>query len=100
MILCVRYFFEKTDENYEKYITEWEENNNRMIFLNIELSNINQMDYLIEDIKNNKDKDILAIRFPNKEINNNNILKKLLNGEGITYNNNCIWYPSEIWIYK
>ncbi len=100
MILSVRYFFEKNNEDYEKYITEWDENKNRMIFLSIELSNIKQMDILINDIKNNQDKDILSIRFPNKEIYNNNILKKLLNGEGITYNDNCIWYPSEIWIYK
>jgi hypothetical protein len=100
MILSVRYFFEKNIEDYQKYTTEWDENKNRMIFLNIELSNNNQIDNLIYNIKNNQDKDILAIRFPNKEINNNDILKRLLNGEGITYNNNCIWYPNEIWIYK
>ena len=54
---------------------------------------------LIEDIKNNKNKDILAIRFMDKHINNN-ILQQLLNGDGIKYNNDCIWHPNEIWIYK
>jgi hypothetical protein len=99
MILSVRYFFEKTDEDYEKYNIEWNENLERMIFLYTELNNIDQKKMLIEDIKNNKNKDILAIRFMDKHINNN-ILQQLLNGDGIKYNNDCIWRPNEIWIYK
>ena len=42
MILNVRYFFEKTDEDYEKYNIEWNENLERMIFLYTELNNIDQ----------------------------------------------------------
>jgi len=99
MIICVRYFFEKTNENYEQYNIQWNDNLSRIIFLGIDLSKTKQMSALIQDIQNNQNKDILAIRFPNKDIINNDILKQLLTGEGIIYNNG-VWYPNEIWIYN
>jgi len=99
MIICVRYFFEKTDEEYQQYNTQWNENVYRMIFLHFYLSKNKQMKTLIQDIQNNIHKDILSIRFPTKNIHNNCIIKKLLNGEGIAYNNG-VWYPNEIWIYS
>lgn len=100
MILCIRYFFDKNNEDYQTYIKQWDENYSRMIFLDIELSKNKQMSLLIQDIQNSQNKDILAIRFPNKDIvNNNDIVKHLLTGNGIKYNND-IWYPKEIWIYN
>ena len=100
MILCIRYFFEKTNEDYEQYISHWNENLDRIIFLVTELCKTKQMNNLIQDIQNDQNKDILAIRFPNKDIiNNNDIIKQILTGEGITHNNG-VWYPTEIWIYN
>ena len=100
MILCIRYFFEKTNMDYVDYNTLWNENDNRMIYLETEWSKVKQMSKLIQDIQNNHTKDILSIRFPNKTMNyKNDILKQLQNGDGIIYNSG-IWYPSEIWIYK
>jgi hypothetical protein len=100
MIICIRYFFEKTEEEHQQYLSLWNENESRMIFLQTDLSKSEQISLLIQDIQNNESKDILAIRFPNnKLIDKNVILERLRNGTGITYNNG-IWYPNEIWIYN
>jgi hypothetical protein len=94
------YFLQKDDVDYPPYIKEWVDNYNRMIFLDIGLSKTTQMSSLIQDIQNNPNKDILAIKFPNKNnIHNNHILSYVNNGNGIKYNNG-IWYPNEIWIYN
>ena len=46
-------------------------------------------------------KDILAIRFPsNNDIQHNKIINNMLFGKGIMYDNNKIWYPTEVWIYS
>ena len=95
MMICIRYFFEEPNEDY---IVQWYENDSRMIFLGIGLSHEKQMSALIQDIQNNPNKDILAIRFSDKEIvNNNDILKMLQRGEGITHSDG-LWHPTEIWI--
>ena len=101
MITTIRYFKEKTDEDYQKYNIQWDANRDRIIFLHKELSTKKQMDTLLIDIQTAPTKDIFAIRFlnPNKNIFNNEIIKKILSGEGITYNNGS-WLPSEIWIYN
>jgi hypothetical protein len=98
MIIPIRYFIEKTNEDYEEYNKQWN-NSNRIIFIQHQLSKSEQLDFLIHDIQNNNTKDILAIRFPNKNILKNNIVEKILSGDGIQYNNG-IWFPSEIWIYN
>jgi hypothetical protein len=100
MIICIRYFFEKTDNDYQKYNTQWDENLRRIIFLETDMPETKQITLLQQDIQNNQDKDILAIRFPNKDIvNKNEIIKRIINGEGIAYNNG-FWFPNEIWIYN
>jgi hypothetical protein len=101
MITTIRYFKEKTDEEYQQYKIQWDDNRDRIIFLHKELSTKEQLDFLLHDIQTNPTKDIFAIRFlnPNKNIFNNEIVKKILSGEGITYNNG-IWLPSEFWIYN
>jgi len=96
MMICIRYFFE---EPHEKYIAQWNEHDSRMIFLGIGLSHEKQISTLVQDIQNNLNKDILAIRFSDKEaVNNNDIVKMLQRGEGITHSDG-VWYPTEIWIY-
>lgn len=98
MLLCIRYFFEKSNDDYEKYKTIWDENNNRMIFLETDWSNSKQLSELLQNISDSKD--ILAIRFPNKkDVCKNEILSRLQNGEGIMYKD-TIWFPNEIWIYN
>jgi hypothetical protein len=100
MFMLIRYFFEKSDEDYQQYIAQWNEHDRRMIFLGIGLSESKQMSALIQDIQNNENKDILAIRFPDKKtVVNNDILKRLQLGEGITHMDG-VWYPAEIWIYN
>ena len=57
------------------------------------------MSIIKNDMDNNKN--ILAIRFPsNKDIHDNKIINNMLFGKGIMYDNNKIWYPSEVWIYS
>jgi hypothetical protein len=102
MITIIRFFKEKTDEDYQQYAIEWDNNKNRIIFLQNQLStHKKQLDSLLYDLQSNPTKDIFAIRFlnPNKNIFNNEIVKKILSGEGITYNNG-VWLPSEFWIYN
>ena len=98
MITTIRYFKEKTHEDFDQYNIQWHENSNRIIYLHIELSMSRQLDFLIYDIENNITKNILGIRFSTKHIFNNEIIKKILCGEGILYNTG-VWFPEEIWIY-
>jgi hypothetical protein len=102
MITIIRFFKEKTNEDYQQYTIQWNENRDRIIFLQNQLSTHKKQLYsLLYDLQSNPTKDILAIRFlnPNKNIFNNEIIKKILSGEGITYNNG-VWLPSEFWIYN
>ena len=105
MITTIRYFKEKTDEDYQQYKIEWDNNKHRMIILpkacGRELTKKQQMDFILHDIQNTPTKDILAIRFlnPNKNIFKNDIVEKILSGNGVPYNNG-VWFPAEIWIYN
>jgi len=97
--MTIRYFYETQDDDYYACIAQWNDNDSRMIFLGIGLSEERQLSGLIQDIRNNPDKDILAIRFPDKQVvTNNEIVKSLQNGEGIAISD-YTWYPNEIWIY-
>ena len=99
MIVNFKFFYEKTDVDYIEYNKLWDENKERFIFLQTHLPLYKQMKNIKDDMDNNKD--ILAIRFPsNKDIHNNKIINNMLFGKGIMYDNNKIWYPSEVWIYS
>ena len=50
MITTIRYFKEKTHEDYDQYNVQWHENSNRIIYLHIELPMSRQLDFLIYDI--------------------------------------------------
>jgi hypothetical protein len=99
MIVIFKFFHEKTDADYEEYNKLWDENKERFIFLHTNLSLSQQMSSINNDMDNNKD--ILAVRFPdNNDIQYNKIINNIRFGKGIIYENNKIWYPTEVWIYS
>jgi hypothetical protein len=99
MIVNLKYFYEKTDANYEEYNKLWEENIERIVFLHKNLPLSKQTSSIINDITDNKD--ILAIRFPNNSIlKKNKIINNIMLGKGFIYDDNKIWYPKEVWIYN
>ena len=98
MIVNLKFFYEKTDANYEEYNKLWDENRERFIFLHTNLPLSKQKICIINDISDNKD--ILAVRFPtNKCLKTNKIIQNIILGNGFVYDNN-IWYPKEVWIYN
>ena len=99
MIVNFKYFHEKTDADFEEYNKLWDENKERFIFLQTDLSLSQQMSIINNNMDNTKD--ILAVRFPNKnEIQDNQIINNILLGNGIMCENNKIWYPKEVWVYS
>lgn len=66
MIVNFKFFYEKTDTNYDEYNKLWGENIDRMIFLPHDLPLSKQTNSIINDITDNKD--ILAIRFCSIEL--------------------------------
>jgi len=99
MIVNFKFFHEKTTADYEEYNKLWDENKERFIFLQTNLSPSQQMSIINNAMDNNKD--ILAVRFPtNNDIQHNKIINNILFGKGIIYENDKIWYPKEVWIYS
>ena len=99
MIVKFKYFHEKTDADFEEYNKLWDENKERFIFLQTDLSLSQQMSNINNSMDNTKD--ILAVRFPTKnEIQGNKIINNILLGNGIAYETNKIWYPKEVWVYS
>jgi hypothetical protein len=99
MIVDFKYFHEKTGADFEEYNNLWDENKERFIFLQIDLSLSQQMSIINNSIDNTKD--ILAVRFPSKkDFQRNKIINNVLLGNGIVYENNKIWYPKEVWVYS
>jgi hypothetical protein len=99
MIVNFKYFYETTDTNYNEYKKLWDENKERMIFLQHDLPLSKQTSSIINDIAVNKD--ILAIRFCSyRTITHNIIINNIMLGRGFIYDNNKIWYPKEVWIYN
>ena len=97
--LKVKYFYEKTEKDYEIYNKLYNENIGRIIFIQTEFSYKQQINNIKNDLNDNKD--ILTIRFPLKEeIQKNKIINDILLGNGIVYENNKVWYPKELWIYS
>lgn len=96
-------FHEKSDSDYINYNKIWQDNLNRMVFLQDHLSMKCQINYLVLDMQNldGNQKDILAIRFPSlKTLNRNKIYINILLGKGFEYEPNKYWHPNEIWIYS
>ena len=99
MIINFKFFHEKTDADFAEYNKMWDENKERFIFLQTDLSLSQQMSIINDTMDNTKD--ILAVRFPTKnEIQGNKIINNVLLGNGIVYENNKIWYPKEVWVYS
>jgi hypothetical protein len=95
-IMIIKTYIEITDNDYEEYNNIWKDNINRCIYLSIEMSKSKRYKYLLQDIKSDCTKDILAIRH-----HDNIAIKKIINEfkDGVQYDIDKIWYPSEIWIY-
>jgi len=99
MIVNFKFFHEKTHADYEEYDKLWVKNRERFIFLHTNVNDTHQMSSIKNNMDNNKD--ILAVRFPrNHIIQRNKIINSILFGKGVMYENNKIWYPSEVWIYS
>jgi hypothetical protein len=99
MIVNFKYFYETTDTNYNEYKKLWDENKERMIFLQQDLPLSKQKSSIINDIAVNKD--ILAIRCCSyRTITHNIIINNIMLGRGFIYADNKIWYPKEVWIYN
>lgn len=98
MIVNLKYFYENSHSDFEEYDKLWDANRNRIICFQ---QNCKLLKQQISDIIYNLDesKDILAIRFPNKNIFKNKIIKDIILGKGFIYDN-TIWYPKEVWIYS
>lgn len=92
MILSVKYFFETNKETYDTYNKVWDAYNDKIILLT-------SMPGLVRDLATNSNKTILALRFPSF-VKCKNILKQIKENNGIRYDNDKIWYPSEIWIFS
>lgn len=98
-MLEVKYFYEKTDQEYETYNNLWNENKERFIDLQTDLPLREQRKSIVEQLNINKD--ILAIRFPYMgELKKSKIIDDILLGNGFKYDHNKVWYPKEIWIYS
>lgn len=105
MIPEVRYFHEKTNQDYETYNKLWHEKREHIVYLQLNLSDKQQLNDIINNLNDNKDildnKNILAIRFPTKnELKRNKIINNILLGNGVRYQKDKIWYPKEMWIYN
>ena len=76
MIVNFKYFHEKTHADFEEYNKLWDENKERFIFLQTDLSLSQQMSNINNSMDNTKD--ILAVRFPTKnEIQGNKIINNI-----------------------
>ena len=107
--MIIRYFFENSDEDYQRYKTLWDESLHRIVILADFDDDATNQQLLGIDIRENPNKDILGIRFPNKSWLENNEFFRRIKGigegrcEGIRYedgNRVSMWIPSEIWIYN
>ena len=82
-------------ENHDR---TWEENRNRMVFLQAHLTKSQQLTTLTLPITD--DTDILAVRFPSeRQVNTNKYLRDIRSGNGIPHNG-TLWLPKEIWMYS
>ena len=101
MIVNFKFFHEKTDADFEEYNKMWDENKERFIFLQTDISLSQQMSIINDIMDMYNTRDILAVRFPTKnEFQRNKIINNVLLGNGIVYEKNKIWYPKEVWVYS
>jgi 5,10-methylene-tetrahydrofolate dehydrogenase/methenyl tetrahydrofolate cyclohydrolase len=101
----LKLFHEKTDADYMEYTRLWAENKDRFIFLQLHLPYNQQINHIINEIKQDTsaNKDILFLQFPTtKDMEQNKIITNVLAGKGVSYDNDKenVWLPAEIWIYN
>ena len=101
MIVNFKFFHEKTDADFVEYNKMWDENKERFIFLQTDISLSQQMSIINDIMDMDNARDILAVRFLTKnEIQCNKIINNILLGNGVVYKKNKIWYPKEVWVYS
>lgn len=102
-VVDFKYFIENTNSDSEVYNQIWEQNKERIIILDTDLTYTQQYRKIRNDITSSKD--ILALKCPTEVVlNRNKILKQIKRGKGINYEvgelENKIWLPKEVWIYN
>lgn len=99
MIVNFKFFYEKTDANYDEYKKLLDENIERIILLHHDLPLSKQTSSIVNDMTN--DKDILVIHSgSHRTITHNIIVNNIMLGRGFIYAGGKIWYPKEVWIYN
>ena len=101
----LRLFHEKTNaDDYMEYTRLWAENKDRFIFLQLHLPYNQQINSIVNLLKNDMatNKDILALQFPTlNDMQQNKIITNVLAGKGVSYDkDDKIWLPAEVWIYN
>jgi len=90
MIITIKIFHEKSTADIREYDTLWEENRDRFIFLQTNIVVKHQRGFIKDDIEENTNKDILAVRFPT-----NLFMKKNKITNDITRNNKIMIISSK-----
>lgn len=111
----VKIFYESNDDEFKNFVSYnnvWEENYQKLIFLQLNLKHKHMITNLVKSIKDHPDRNILAIRFPKEGVHKfmkSELMVYLIKGNGIEYqtqrdSNSEIktlkWFPSEIWFYS
>jgi len=97
-VVTIKYFYEKTTEDYETHQKIWDENRDRILFLQTDMPYAKQTSVLCNEMDDGKD--ILGIRFPSShEVKTNKVLNEIISGNGINIVNK-IWWPKEVCVYQ
>lgn len=112
----IKEFVEGCDnDEYYAMREEWDRNRHRMISYPTNLTAPKRKQILFQEIKENKDADILSIFLPTRQfLSRDKLLKDFIEGKSIEWktrriafqrkedsnDDNGIWQPREIWIWK
>jgi len=102
----IKIFYECNDDEFKNFVSYnniWEEKYQDLIFLQMNLKHKHMIGNLVNTIKEFPNKKILAVRFPKEGVHKymkTELMKYLIQGNGIEYDVNKKWYPSEIWFYS
>lgn len=113
-MVIVKFFYERSDEEYRVNNLLWDENRSRMIpyksYKKLAAGNkkreLRYLSHFKELIAYNIEESpikptIMAIRFQHSNIfTDDEIVSSILRGNGIPYGCGDVWLPEEIWIYE
>lgn len=97
----IKYFYERSQEQYLANKMLWSENIHRIFDFSWYQDFNNKTEIsIIQDLRSREiEPDILAVRFPHKNILRNVIISRMLIGKGLNYGYGKEWMPKEIWIW-